>query len=242
MKPKSKALKAPPNPFRWFDSSPEVIRYVVLLYVRFPLSLRNVEDLLFERGIDICHETVRLWCDRFGPMFASEIRRKRVQHMRQFTHWKWHLDEVYVKINGEMRYLWRAVDHEGEVLESFVTKDRDKAAALKLIKKAMRRHGRPQAIVTDGLRSYAAALKEIGNSDRQETGRHLNNRVENSHLPFRRRERAMNRFRRMKTLQKFASVHASVHNHFSQERHLISRQVYKQRRAAALAAWRSVMA
>ena len=91
-----------------------------------PASLRNVEDLLFERGIDICHETVRLWWNRFGPMFAAEVRCKRVQHMRQFTHWKWHLDEVYVKINGEMRYLWRAVDHEGEVLESFVTKERDK--------------------------------------------------------------------------------------------------------------------
>jgi putative transposase len=140
-----------------------------------------------------------------------------------------------------MRYLWCAVEHEGEVLESFVTKERDKAAALKFIKKAMKRHGRPQAIVTDGLRSYGAALKEIGNADRQETGRHLNNRAENSHLPFRRRERVMSRFRRMKTLQKFASVHASVHNHFSQERHLVSRQVYKQRRAAALAAWQSVM-
>jgi putative transposase len=106
-----------------------------------------------------------------------------------------------------MRYLWCAVEHEGEVLESFVTKERDKAAALKFIKKAMKRHGRPQAIVTDGLRSYGAALKEIDAADRQETGRHLNNRLENSHLPFRRRERAMNRFRRMKTLQKFASVH-----------------------------------
>ena len=102
------------------------------MYVRYPLSLRNVEDLLFERGIDICHETVRLWWNRFGPMFAGEIRRKRVQHMRAYTHWRWHLDEVYVKINGEMRYLWRAVDHEGEVLESFVTKERDKAAALEV--------------------------------------------------------------------------------------------------------------
>src|ERR1035441_2354322 len=106
------------NPFRYFDSSPEVIRLVVMMYVNYPLSLRNVEDLLFERGIDICHKTVRLWWGRFGPMFASEIRRKRVQHMRAYSHWKWHLDEVYVKINGEMRYLWRAVDHEGEVLES----------------------------------------------------------------------------------------------------------------------------
>ena len=141
-----------------------------------------------------------------------------------------------------MRYLWRAVDHEGEVLESFVTKERDKAAALKFIKKAMKRHGRPQAIVTDRLRSYGAAMKEIGNAGRQEMGRRLNNRAENSHLPFRRRERAMNRFRRMKTLQKFASVHASLHNHFSQERHLVSREIYKQRRAAALAAWQAVMA
>ena len=229
------------DPFRWFDSSPEVIRLVVLMYVRFPLSLRNVEDLLFERGIDICHETVRLWVDRFGPMFASEVRRKRVEHMRQFTHWKWHLDEVYVKINGEMHYLWRAVDHEGEVLESFVTKERDKAAALKFIKKAMKPHGRPKAIVTDGLRSYGAALKEIGAADRQETGRWLNNRVEGSHLPFRRRERAMARFRRMKTLQKFTSVHASVHNHFAQERPFISCKEYRERRSAALAEWRAVM-
>ena len=162
--------------------------------------------------------------------------------MRSYTHWRWRLDEVYVKINGEMRYLWRAVDHEGEVLESFVSKERDKAAALKFIKKAMKRHGRPQAIVTDRLRLYSAALKEIGNAERQETGRRLNNRAENSHLPFRRRERAMNRFRRMKTHQKFASVHASVHNRFSQERHLVSRKIYKKKRAAALAAWQAVMA
>jgi putative transposase len=138
---------------------------------------------------------VRLWWNRFGPMFAGEIRRKRVQRTRQFTHWRWRLDEVYVKTNGEMHYLWRAVDHEGEVLESFVTKERDKAAALKFIKKAMKRHGRPRAIVTDRLRSYGAALKEIGAADLQETGRRLNNRAENSHLPIRRRGRAMARFR-----------------------------------------------
>jgi putative transposase len=219
-----------------------VIRLVVMMYVRYPLSLRNVEDLLFERGIDICHETVRHWWNRFGPMFAAEVRRKRVHHMRAYTHWKWHLDEVYVKINGEMRYLWRAIDHEGEVLESFVTKERDKAAALKFIKKAMKRHGRPKAIVTDGLRSYGAALKGLGAADRQATGRWLNNRIEGSHVPLRRRERAMARFRRMKTLQKFASVHGSVHNHFSQERHLVSRKIYKERRAAALAAWQAVLA
>jgi putative transposase len=129
-----------------------MIRLVVMMYV-YPLSLRNVEDLLFERGIDICHETVRHWWNRFGPMFAAEIRGRRVHHMRQFTHWRWHLDEMYVRINGEMRYLWRAIDHEGEVLESFVTNARDKAAALKFIRKAMKRHVRTNAIVTDGLRS-----------------------------------------------------------------------------------------
>ena len=234
--------KKPHDPFRWFDSSPEVIRLVVMMYVRYPLSLRNVEDLLFERGIDICHETVRLWWNRFGPMFAGEIRRKRVQHMRQFTHWRWHLDEVFVRINGKQKYLWRAVDHEGEVLESYVTTTRDKAAALKFIKKAMRRHGRAKAIVTDGLRSYGAALKDLGARYLQApVGRWKNNRAENSHLPFRRRERAMLRFRRMKTLQKFAAVHGSVHNHFQQERHLVSRKIYKERRSAALAEWRAVM-
>ena len=235
-------MTKPPNPFRYFDSSPEVIRLVVMLYVRYPLSLRNVEDLLFERGIDIRHETVRFWWNRFGPMFAAEIRKKRVRHMRAYTHWKWPLDEVYVKVGGQMRYLWRAVDHEGEVLESFVTKARDKAAALKFIKKALQRHGRTGGIVTDGLRSYGAARKELGAADLQETGRWLNNRAENSHLPFRRRERAMARFRRMKTLQKFSSVHASVHNHFNQERHRISRDLYRERRAAALAEWRALAA
>jgi putative transposase len=105
------------NPFRYFNSSPEVIRLVVMMYVRYPLSLRNVEDLLAERGIDISHETVRFWWNRFGPMFAAEIRKRRVAHMRGYPQWRWHLDEVFVKINGKLCYLWRAVDHEGEVLE-----------------------------------------------------------------------------------------------------------------------------
>jgi putative transposase len=126
-----KSRAKPASPFKRFNSSPEVIRLAVLMYVRFPLSLRNVEDLLFERGIDICHETVRQWWNRFGPIFAADIRRQRVSRMRGFRHWKWHLDEMYVKLNGEMVYLWRAVDHEGEVLESYVTRTRDKAAALK---------------------------------------------------------------------------------------------------------------
>ena len=232
--------RKPASQFRYFNSSPEVIRLVVLMYVRFPLSLRNVEDLLFERGIDICHETVRLWWNRFGPLFAGEVRRQRVSHMRGFRHWRWHLDKMYVKLNGEMVYLWRAVDHEGEILESYVTKTRDKKAALAFMKKALKRHGSPEAITTDGLRSYGAALTELGTREKHEVGRWSNNRVENSHLPFRRRERAMLRFRQMRTLQKFASVHANVHNHFNRERHLVDRQTYKQRRSAALAEWQAL--
>lgn len=205
------------------------------------MSLRNVEDLLHERGIEVSHETVRFWWLRFGPMFAAEIRRKRVDQMRS-SRWRWHLDEVFVRVNGVQHYLWRAVDHEGEVLEAFVSKHRDKQAALKFLRKLMKRHGRPEEIVTDGLKSYGAALKEIGAEDRQVTGRWENNRVENSHQPFRRRERAMLRFRRMRSLQTFAAVHSSVHNLFNSERRLSSRDVYKQNRAAALAEWRQLCA
>lgn len=237
---KSRAL--PPSPFRRFNSSPEVIRLVVLMYVRFPLSLRNVEDLLFERGIDVCHETVRFWWNRFGPLFAADIRRQRVSRMRGYRHWKWHLDEMYVKVNGEMVYLWRAVDHEGEVLESYITRTRDKAAALRFMKRTLKRHGPPEVITTDGLGSYKPAMKLLGNSDKQQMGRWANNRAECSHLPVRRRERAMLRFRRMKTLQKFTAVHASFNNHFNQERHLVDRQTYKQRRSAALAEWQNLFA
>jgi putative transposase len=228
------------SPFRYFKTSPEIIRLAVMMYVRFPLSLRNVEDLLHERGIDISHETIRFWWDRFGPIFAAEIRKRRVQQFRAYSNWQWHLDEVFVRINGETHYLWRAVDHEGEVLESYVTKHRDRKAALKFLRKSMKRHGQPHVIVTDKLRSYGAAMKVIGNSGRQETGRWLNNRCENSHLPFRRRELAMQRFRSMRSLQKFASVHASVHNHFNQQRHLYSRNNFKLNRAAALAEWRQL--
>ena len=202
------------SPFRYFKTSPEIIRLAVMLYISVPLSLRNVEDLLHERGIEISHETVRYWWNRFGPMFAAEIRCRRVERMRAAKQWRWHLDEVYVKTNGITHYLWRVVDHEGEVLESVVTRTRDRKAALKFLKKSMKRHGRPETIVTDRLRSYGAALKEPGRGDDREMGRWLNNRAENSHLPFRRRERAMLRFRRMRTLQKFASIHAPVHNHF----------------------------
>ncbi|WP_341864121.1 IS6 family transposase [Gymnodinialimonas sp. 57CJ19] len=229
------------SPFKYFKTSPEIIRLAVMLYVRFPLSLRNVEDLLHERGIDVSHETVRYWWQRFGPMFASEIKKRRIQGLKS-SKWRWHLDEVFVKIRGQRHYLWRAVDHEGEVLESYVTKRRDKKAAVKFLRKAMRKHGQPKVIVTDKLRSYGAALKDLGGANRQETGRWVNNRAENSHLPFRRRERAMLRFRRMRSLQKFASVHASVSNHFNQTRSLSSRSHFKLNRTAALLEWRGLCA
>src|ERR1700727_296619 len=230
------------NPFRYFNSSPEVICLVVMMYVRYPLSRRNVEDSLAERGIDISQETIRFWWNRFGPVFAAEIRKRRVAHMRGYPQWRWHLDEVFVKVNGKLCYLWRAVDHEGEVLEAVVTAKRDKAAALKLLKRIMKKYGRPQSIVTDRLRAYSAAMKEIGATDRHEVVGRLNNRAENSHQPFRRRERAMQRFRIMKTLQKFSSVHAQIHNQFNQERHLVTRQVYKQIRSIALTEWRALAA
>ena len=213
-----------------------------MMYVRYPLSLRNVEDLLAERGIDISHETVRFWWNRFGPMFAAEIRKRRIANTRGYPQWRWHLDEVFVRVNGKLCYLWRAVDHEGEVLEAVVTTKRDKPAALKLLKRIMKKYGSPCSVVTDGCGAYSAATKEIGCADRHEVGRRLNNRAENSHQPFRRRERAMQRFRSIKTLQKFSSVHAQVHNQFNQERHLVTRQRYKQRRSAALAEWRALAA
>jgi len=190
----------------------------------------------------VSHETVRFWWHRFGPIFAAEIRRKRIEKLRAFSNLRWHVDEVFVKVNGERRYLWRAVDHEGEVLEAIVTKRRNKKSALRFLRKLMRRYGRPREIVTDKLSSYKAALRELGGSDLQSTGRWLNNRIENSHLPFRRRERAMLRFRRMRSLQKFAAVHSSVYNLFNQERSLSSRQNFKLNRAAALEEWRQLCA
>jgi len=229
------------EPFKYFKTSREIIQLAVMMYVRFPLSLRNVEDLLHERGIDVSHEAVRFWWHRFCPMFASEIRQKRAERLRSWPQWRWHLDEMFVKINGEMHYLWPAVDHEGEVLESFVAKTRDKKAALKFLRKAMKRYGGPEVVVTDKLRSYGAAMKVVGNAHRQETGRWVNNRAENSHLPFRRRERAMLRFRQMRCLQKFAAVHSSVHNHFNQERHFYSRDNFKINRSAALTEWRQLL-
>ena len=186
------------------------------------------------------HETVRFWWNRFGPISGAEIRKKRMDRMRAFSGWQWHLDEVFVKINSERHYLWRAVDAKGEALEAVVSKKRDRKAALKFLKKLMKRYGRSDTIVTDRLRSYRAALRRLGGSGLQQAGRELNNRAENSHLPFRRREHAMLRFRRMRSLQKFATVHSVVYNHFNLRRSLCSRDNSKLNRAVALAQWRQL--
>ncbi|MFT6694238.1 MAG: putative transposase, partial [Neolewinella sp.] len=160
------------NLFKYFKTSHEIIRLAVMYYVRYPLSFRQVEDILHERGIDISHEAIRFWVKKFGLAFAGEIRRKRKGIQ---SNWRWHMDEVFVKINGELHYLWRAIDHEGEVLECYVSKRRNKNEALKFLKKTIRKHGAPKEIVTDKLCSYGAALKEIQCLNLQETGVYLNN-------------------------------------------------------------------
>ena len=197
--------------------------------------------MLFERGIDISHETVRFWWNRFGPMFGAEIRKRRVDRQSS-SRWRWHLDEVFARITSEPHDLWRAADHEGEVLEVCATKRRDRKAAPSFLRRTTKRYSRPHTIVTDRLRSYRAAIKMVGALDRQRCERWLNNRAENSHQPFRRRERAMVRFRDIGTLQKLAAVHASIHNQFNHGRHSNRRTVSMQNRSTALAEWRELAA
>jgi putative transposase len=225
------------NPFKYYKTSPEVIKLAVMYYVRYPLSLRQVEDILHERGIDICHETIRYWWNKFGTLFAKEIKKKPNYLV---SNWRWHIDEVFVKINGELHYLWRAVDHEGTVLDCYVSKRRNKNAALKVLKKLISQHGKPKEIVTDKLPSYKAALKEINLNHIQNTQRYKNNQVENSHLHFRRRERGMNKFRLMQSLQKFTSIHSTFLNHFNHQRHLETRQTFKNLRQNSVDIWQNI--
>jgi putative transposase len=185
---------------------PDVIRYAVWLYLRFTLSYRDVEDLLEERGFDISNETIRRWVLEFGPAIARNLRPGR-----PVAHDRWHLDEMVVSIAGRGMYMWRAVDSEGEVLDVLVQPRRDKAAALKLLRKLLKRQGfAPTVIVTDKLRSYGAALPLVGFSGRHDQGLRANNRAENSHQPVRRRERKMHGFKSAGSAQRFVSVHAAV--------------------------------
>ena len=213
-----------------------VIQHAVWLYFRFPLSFRDVEDLLAERGIDVSYETVRRWSIKFGSAYARKLRRS---HPRADT--RWHLDEVFVSINGKTMYLWRAVDCEGEVLDVLVQFRRNKKAALKLMRKLLKSRGfSPDVVVTGKLPSYGAALSELGMRARHITGGRINNRAENSHLPIRQRERRMQRFKSAGAAQRFLSTHVAVHNTFNVQRHLIPRRTMRQFRAAALERWQEV--
>ena len=217
---------------------PEIIRQAIWLYLRFTLSLRDVEDLLAERGVAVSYETVRRWVSHFGPVIAADLRKRRLK-----PHTTWHLDEVYLKIDGRMVYLWRAVDAEGEVLDVLVQSRRDKHAAVRLMRKLLKKYAfAPERLVTDDLRSYSAAARELGIEPRHERGRWKNNRAENSHQPTRRRERKMQRFKSAGSAQKFLSSHAAVYNTFNLQRHLTSAQAHRVLRAEAMDAWRSAAA
>ena len=217
---------------------PEIIQQAIWLYLRFTLSFRDVEDLLAERGIALSHETVRRGVNHFGPMIAADLRKRRPK-----PHTTWHLDEAYLKIDGRMVYLWRAVDAEGEVLDVLVQSRRDKHAALKLMRKLLKKYSFvPDRLITDDLRSYGAAARDLGIENRHERGRWKNNRAENSHQPTRRRERKMQRFKSPGSAQKFLSTHAAVYNIFNVQRHLTSAQTHRTFRAAAMRTWRETVA
>jgi putative transposase len=216
----------------------EVIQHAVWLYFQFPLSFRDVEDLLAQRGIDVSYETVRRWSMKFGLAYAKTLRKT---HPRADV--RWHLDEVFVSINGKCVYLWRAVDCEGEVLDVLVQSRRNKQAALKLMRKLLKSQGfAPTAVVTDKLPSDGAALSDLGMKARHITGGRSNNRAENSHLPIRPRERRMQRFKSAGSAQRFLSTHAAIYNTLNLQRHLISRRTLHQFRAEAMNRWDTVTA
>src|ERR1700719_1604939 len=213
---------------------PVVIQHAVWLYLRFTLSYRDVEDLLAERVLHVSYETVRSWVLKFGPVIARRLRQRRPRPSN-----RWHLDEMVVRIAGERMYLWRAVDHEGEVLDMLVQRRRDTRAALRLRRKLLKKQGfAPKLLVTDKLRSYASALRRLRLACPHEQGLRKNNRAENSHQAVRRRERKL----QPRSAQRFLSIHAAVHNTFNLQRHLISRSRLRIFRAEAAAQWRGAVA
>jgi putative transposase len=217
---------------------PPIIQHAIWLYLRFTLSYRDVEELLAERGLEVSYETVRRWVLKFGPGFARRLRRSRPRPSD-----RWHLDEMVVRIAGKRMYLWRAVDHEGEVLDMLVQRRRDKRAAVRLMRKLLRKHGfAPKRMTTDQLRSYGAAFRHLGLGCHHEQGLRQNNRAENSHQVVRRPERKMQRFKSPASAQHFLSMRAAVHNVFNLQRHLVSRSTLRTFRSEAEAHWRSATA
>jgi putative transposase len=214
-----------------------IIQHAIWLYLRFTLSYRDVEDLLAERGLDVSYETVRRWVLKFGPGIARRLRRSRPSPSD-----RWHLDEMVVRIAGKRMYLWRAVDHEGEVLDMLVQRRRDKRAALRLMRKLLRKQGfAPKLLVTDKLSSYGSAFRHLRLTCPHEQGIRKNNRPENSHQAVRRRERKMQRLKSAGSAQRFLSIHAAVHNTFNLQRHLISRSTLRTFRAEATAEWQAAV-
>ena len=221
-----------------YQYPPVIIQHAVWLYFRFPLSCRDVEDLLAERGIDVSYETVRCWTLKFGQAYA---RRLRTTPPRPDA--RWHLDEVFVSIAGKRMYLWRAVDSEGEVLDILVQSRRNKKAALKLMRRVSKKQGCiPDTFITDKLPSYGAALKDLGLARHHEFGGRKNNRAENSHLPVQQRERRMQRFKSARSAQRFLSTRATVYNTFNVQRHLISRKTLRQFRSQSMGLWQTATA
>jgi putative transposase len=217
---------------------PVLIQHAMLLYLRFTLSYWDVEDLLAERGLEVSCETVRRWVLKFGPTIARNLRQRRPQPSD-----RWHLDEMVVRIAGKHMYLWRAVDHEGEVLDMLVQRRRDTRAALRLMRKLLRKLGfAPKSLTTDKLGSYRAAFRHLGLTCHHKQGLRKNNRAENSHQTVRRRERKMQRFKSARSAQRFLGIHAAVHNIFNLQRHLVSRSTLRTFRAEASAQWQTAAA
>jgi len=217
---------------------PAVIQHAIWLYLRFTVSYRDVEELLAQRGLDTSYETVRRWVLKFGPLIARKLQQRRPRPSAL-----WHLDEMVVRIAGRRMYLWRAIDHEGEILEMLVQRRRDRKAAVRLMRKLLRKQGfLPKLLVTDKLGSYGAAFRQLGLRCPHQQGLRQNNRAENSHQVVRRRERKMQRFKSAASAQRFLSMHAVVYNTFNLQRHLVCRSTLRALRAEANACWQEAVA
>jgi putative transposase len=214
----------------------EVISHAVWLYHRFPLSYREVEELLFERGITVTYESIRAWCATFGSAYARQLRRREPRPGD-----KWYMDEVFIKVNGQMRYLWRAVDQDGRVLDILVQNKRDARAAKRFFRKLLKDlEYVPRVIVTDKLRSYGAAHREVMPSVEHRSSKYLNNRAENSHQPTRQRERAMKNFRSTGAAQRFLAAFSRISSHFRPRRHLITASNYRTEMTERFRIWKTV--
>ncbi|MFI2511297.1 IS6 family transposase [Streptomyces sp. NPDC018972] len=223
---------APPS-YKGHRYPVEVIARCVWLYFRFPLSFREVEELMLERGIVVSYETIRRWCVKFGPAYARALRCRQPQSGD-----KWHLDEVFIKINGRLQYLWRAVDQDGNVLDILVQNRRDKAAAKRFVRRLLTKTRTvPRVIVTDKLRSYGAAHREIMPSVEHRQSKYLNNRAENSHQPTRQRERAMKGFRSVGAAQRFLSAFSGISPHFRPRRRLMNAPDHRTEMTTRFAIW-----